>query len=221
MSQPALAILRDSDAASAILSPVRRAVLGALRAPGSATTVGVQLDLPRQKVNYHLRSLEKLGLVAHVEDRRKGNCTERIVRATASHYLIAPSVLGELEAKPAETADRFSSSHLAAVSARTLSELAELRERADQAGKRLATLSLETAVRFASPKEQAAFVEELSNAVTQIVARYHDEADTGRWFRVTVGSHPALPGPQHRAISEAPTGSAAPAPQDPSRSTTK
>jgi DNA-binding transcriptional ArsR family regulator len=188
-----VAILRDSGATVSALSPLRREILRALSQPGSATTVGESLGLPRQKVNYHLRALEDAGLVEHVEDRRKGNCTERIVRATATHYLIAPSVLGPLAASPAKTADRFSSDHLAAVAGRTLSELAELRPRADAAGKRLPTLSLETAVRFASPAGQAEFVERLSNAVAHLVAEYHDaSAGEGRWFRLTVGAHPAL-----------------------------
>lgn len=189
-----LAILDTPDAAAALLSPLRRRILGALAEPGSATTVGQALGLPRQKVNYHLRTLEDAGLVEHVEDRRKGNCTERIVRATATHYLIAPTAHEERPASPAEIADRFSSDHLAAVSARTISELAELRARADAAGKRLATFSLETAVRFASPADQTAFLEELSNTVARLVARYHDEGSAdGRWFRLAVGSHPALP----------------------------
>ena len=189
----ALDILRDDDRAGAVLNPVRRRVLHALRTPGSATTVGAELGLPRQKVNYHLRALEELGLVEHVEDRRRGNCTERIVRATASHYLIDSSVLGELEATPQAIADRFSSEHLAAVAARTVSEVGELRERAAAAQKRLATFSVETAVRFVSPADQSAFVEGLANAVAQLVARYHDaEAVGGRWFRVVVGAHPAL-----------------------------
>jgi DNA-binding transcriptional ArsR family regulator len=189
----ALRILRTADAANSLLSPIRRRILGTLAEPGSATTVGRDLGVARQKVNYHLRALEESGLVTHVEDRRKGNCTERIMRATASHYLIAPSLLGELEATPAETADRFSSDHLAAVSARTISELADLRDRAAAVGKRLPTLSLETGVRFSSPADQAAFAEDLSNAVAQLIAKHHDDsADGGRWFRVTVGAHPAL-----------------------------
>lgn len=188
----ALAILHDADAAAATLSPLRRDILVALARPGSATTVGQALGIARQKVNYHLRALEDAGLVEHVEDRRKGNCTERIVRATATHYLIAPSVLGPLEASPAETADRFSSDHLAAVAGRTISEVAELRTRADAAGKRLPTLSLETAIRFATPRAQAEFADRLSNAVAALVAEYHDESAEGRWFRLTVGAHPAL-----------------------------
>ena len=190
----ALAILDHADAAAAVLNPLRRRILAALAEPGSATTVGHELGLPRQKVNYHLRTLEDAGLVEHVEDRRKGNCTERIVRATATHYLIAPTAHEERSISPADIADRFSSDHLAAVSARTISELAELRTRAAAVGKRLPTFSLETAVRFASPADQAAFLEELSNTVARLVARYHDEgSDDGRWFRLAIGSHPALP----------------------------
>lgn len=188
-----VAILTDETAAAAVLSPVRRRVLHALAEPGSATTVGEELGLPRQKVNYHLRALERSGLVQHVEDRRKGNCTERIVRATASHYLIAPTVLGKLSANPADTADRLSGDHLAAVSARTISELAALRRLASASGKRLPTLSLETGIRFATPRRQAAFMEGLANAVAQLVAEHHDEkAPDGRWFRLAVGAHPAL-----------------------------
>lgn len=189
----ALQILQTEEAASAVLSPVRRKILSALADPGSATTVGTALGVPRQKVNYHLRALEEAGLVEHVEDRRRGNCTERVVRATARHYLIAPSVLEELEASPTASADRLSSDHLAAVSARTISELAELRRRADEAGKRLATLSIETGVRFATPADQQGFADELARCVAGLVAKYHDDsADDGRWFRTAVGMHPAL-----------------------------
>lgn len=188
-----LAILNDPQSAASLLSPIRKSILEALGEPGSATTVGQDLGLARQKVNYHLRALEEAGLVEHVEDRRKGNCTERIVRATASHYLIAPSVLDGLEGTPADAADRFSSDHLAAVSARTISELAELRGAAAAAGKRLPTFSLETGVRFASARDQAAFMEALSNTVARLLSEYHDEsAKDGRWFRLTLGAHPAL-----------------------------
>jgi len=190
-----LAILDHPETAASVMSPIRRRILRTLGEPGSATSVGEALGVPRQKVNYHLRTLESAGLVEHVEDRRKGNCTERIVRATAYHYLIAPSILGELEASPEDAADRFSSDHLAAVSARTISELAELRRRAAAVGKRLPSFSLETGIRFVSPADQAGFVEDLSNAIAGLVAKYHDEsADEGRWFRLAVGAHPALPG---------------------------
>ncbi len=188
----ALAILNDPDQTATVLHPVRRQVLSALTAPGSATTVGEALGLPRQKVNYHLRALESAGLVEHVEDRRKGNCTERVVQATARHYLIAPSVLGGLEPAPDEVADQLSADHLAAMAGRTVSELAELTAGAKAAKKRLPTISLETAVRFASPAAYEAFTAALTEQIATLVSEYHDDsAPDGRWFRVLAGAHPA------------------------------
>jgi len=201
----AIDIISEPDRAATVLNPLRRRVLETLIEPGSATTVAAALGLPRQKANYHLRVLEKHGLVRHVEDRLKGNCTERVVRATARHYLIAPSVLGDLEARPSHTQDRHSSGYLAAVSARTVSEVAELRTRALSAGKKLPTFSLETAVRFRTVGEQAAFAEDLANAVAALVARYHDESsESGRWFRVMAGAHPALTAPTQGTPPTAP-----------------
>lgn len=200
----AVKIIRGAEQASSVLSPIRARILEALAEPGSASTVARRLGLARQKTNYHVRALEGHGLLEHVEDRKRGNCTERVVRATARHYLIAPSVLGTLEARPEHSVDRISSAYLAAISARTVSEVAELRERASEVGKKVPTFSLETAVRFSSPGKQAAFAEELANAVGGLVARYHDrDAEGGRWFRVTLGAHPALTAPANDGPSTA------------------
>ena len=70
--------------------------------PGSAAGLGRKLGLPRQRVNYHLRELEKEGLLEVVEERKKGNCVERIVRATARSYLISSEALGTLGSRPEE-----------------------------------------------------------------------------------------------------------------------
>ena len=51
--------------------------------PDSAAGLAKRLGLPRQRLNYHLRELEAAGLLELVEERRRGNCVERIVRAVA------------------------------------------------------------------------------------------------------------------------------------------
>lgn len=187
----ALAIIKEPEAASAALTPTRRRILDALRRPGSATSVASGIGLTRQKVNYHLRELERLELVEHVEDRKRGNCIERVMQAKAEHFLIDPGLLGTREAVE-RASDRHSSDHLALASARTVSDLATLRDAADRVGKKVPTFSLETAIRFADASDQAAFLEELSDSVTELISRYHDAtADGGRWFRLLVGSHPA------------------------------
>lgn len=192
-STTALDLIQQPARAAALLHPMRLRLLENLRQPESATGLARRLRLPRQKVNYHLRELEKARLVELVEERRKGNCIERVVRATARYYLINPAALGKLAADPAELQDRFSSAYLVAVAARAIGNLAVLRERAARAGKRLATFTLETEIRFASATDRSAFTEELANEMARLAAKYHDEKSPGgRRFQFFLGAYPAV-----------------------------
>ena len=189
-----LSVIRHSGPAALALDPIRQRVLSHLREPDSATGVARRLRLARQKVNYHLRALEEAGLVELVEERRKGNCIERVVRATAQAFVISPEALGALAPSADFTADRMSSAYLVAAAGRTIRDLAELESRARKSGKRLATLTLEADVRFASAADRAAFAEELAHMVARLTAKYHDErAGGGRKFRLLAAVHPVPP----------------------------
>ncbi len=188
---PALSVIHDPRRAATLLDPLRLRLLERLSKPNSASGLARQLRLPRQKVNYHLRELEKAKLVELVEERRKGNCIERVVRATAVSYVIDPAALGKLAADPANVRDHFSSAYLVAVSARAIREVAALRAGAEKAGKKLATMTLETEVRFASAEARNAFAEELANSVADLTTKYHDEKSPGgRRFQFFVGGYP-------------------------------
>jgi hypothetical protein len=192
-SLPTLHVVRDPDKAAALLQPSRLAVLEHLKEPDSSTGVARKLGLPRQQVNYHLRELEKQGFIQFVEERRRGNCIERMVRATARSYLISPEALGKLGGTAEERRDRFSAAYLVAAAGRAIRDLAVLGVRAARAGKRLATLTLETEIRFRSAEERNAFAEELAAAVARLAARYHDEAAPGgRPFRLLAGCYPVI-----------------------------
>lgn len=182
-----LQIVQSPEKAAVLLQPGRLDLLGRLAEPDSAAGLARRLGIPRQKVNYHLRELEREGFLELVEEKRKGNCTERIVRATAREFLIAP------HGGKAVTADRFSASYLGSTAARVIRDLAALCLRARRAGKRIATLTLETEIRFSSAESRAAFAEELTASIARLAAKYHDErAEGGRRFRVIAASYPAL-----------------------------
>jgi hypothetical protein len=69
--------------------------------------------------------------------------------------------------------------------------VADLVRRAAAAGKRLATLAVDTEVRFRSAADRAAFTAELTEAVAKLVSKYHDEsAPGGRAHRLVVVAHP-------------------------------
>ncbi|MEV5542700.1 helix-turn-helix domain-containing protein [Saccharopolyspora shandongensis] len=188
-----VAMIDDPAAAEASLDPVRARLLAELSEPGSATTLAQQVGLTRQKVNYHLRELERHGLVELVEERRKGNFTERVLRATAASYVISPSVLAAVEPDPERSRDRLSARWLLAVAARLVRDVGELIAGAAKARKRLATFAIDGEVRFASAADRAAFAEELSGAVTSLISKYHDEsAADGRAHRIVVAVHPTV-----------------------------
>jgi len=189
----AVQVIQSPAAAEKLLKPDRIRMLELLAQPDSATGLARRLNMTRQTVNYHLRELEKEGLVELVEERLKGNCRERFVRATARSYVISPLALGALGGEPGAVRDKFSAAYLVSAAARAIRDVSILRSRADKAGKKLATLTLETEVRFSDAKARQEFAEELVNTVARLATKYHQEdAKDGRSFRFLVGAYPAI-----------------------------
>ena len=189
----ALQIIQDPQKAGILLQGPRLKLLSELAVGSSAAGLGRKLGVPRQKLNYHLRELEKEGFIELVEERRKGNCMERIVRATAQSYVIGPQAMGLLGETPAEAVDRFSVAFLIATAARIIRELTNLALKARRAGKRVATPDAPDAeIRFRSAESRNEFAEELTAAVAALAAKYHDEhSEGGRRFRLVAAAYPS------------------------------
>ncbi|MFG1682372.1 ArsR/SmtB family transcription factor [Nonomuraea sp. NPDC049269] len=188
-----VAVIEDPAAAEVSLDPVRARLLAELAEPGSATMLAAKVGLARQKVNYHLRALERHGLVELVEERRKGNCTERVMQASAASYVISPTALSAVEPDPSRAPDQLSARWLLAVAARLVRDVGALITAAAKARKRVATFAIDGEVRFASAADRAAFAEELSGMVASLVSKYHDEqADDGRPHRLIIAIHPSV-----------------------------
>lgn len=186
-----VAVIEDPGVAEISLDPVRTRLLAELAEPASATTLATRLGLPRQKVNYHLRTLEQHGLVELVKERRKGNVTERVVQSTAASYVISPAALAAVAPDPVDSPDQLSARWLLAVAARAVTELGTLISRAARARKRLSTFAIDAEVRFASAADRAAFARELADTVTALVGKYHSPPGNGvREHRFVVAVYP-------------------------------
>lgn len=187
-------VIEDPAAAALALDPLRSRLLAELREPASAAALASRVGLPRQKVNYHLRMLESHGLVRVAGKRRWGGLTERRLVAAAPSYVVSPSALGPVAADPERVTDRLAASYLIALAARVVREIGELVRRASEARKHLATLSIDTVIRFRSAQERAEFTRELTEAINNLVAKYHDEsAPRGRSHRLVLMAHPLPP----------------------------
>lgn len=188
-------VIDDPVAATVALDPIRSRLLSQLAQPASAATLATRTGLARQKVNYHLNALEAHGLVQLAQKRKWGGLTERLLVATAASYVVSPSALGPVAVDPNREVDRLSASYLIALGARMVREVGNLVRRAKETGKRLATLSVDTEVRFRSPVDRAEFTRELTEAIATLVSKYHDASTPGgRAHRLVLVAYP-LPRP--------------------------
>ncbi len=184
-------VIDDPTAATVALEPMRSRLLSEMAEPASAAALASRVGLARQKVNYHLHALEKHGLVRLASERKWGGLTERLLVASAASYVVSPSAMGPVAVDRNRELDRLSASYLIALGARVVREVGDLIRRAMEAGKRLATLAVDTEIRFRSPAERAAFTNELTEAITKLVSKYHDaSAPGGRAHRLVVVAHP-------------------------------
>jgi DNA-binding transcriptional ArsR family regulator len=168
------------------LSPIRRRLLELLREPSSATQLAAELELPRQRVNYHLRELEKAGLIELVEERQRRGFTERILRAKAATLVVDPAVMGHAFTG---IQDQYAAEHLVDVAAGTVRDVARMQSAADADGKRLLTFTLEAEVRFAEPADVHRFTDALTEAVRRTIEQF--DTESGRPYRLIAGGHPA------------------------------
>lgn len=182
MSQ-AIQVLFELEQAQTALHPIRLRILQSLAEPSSAAGLSAALDAPRQVLNYHLKELERVGLIQLVEERKKGNCLERLYQATAQSYIVSPQALGEAGADISKVRDQFSRDYVAALGARMVDEVARTDDETP-------TLSIETVLGFAGSQERAEFAKELTDALAAIVQRYSPNRPETTPYRLIFAAYP-------------------------------
>jgi DNA-binding transcriptional ArsR family regulator len=193
-------MVHDPAGAAALLHPLRRRILEALREPESAAGLARRLRLPRQRVNYHVRGLARAGFLERAGQRRKRNMIERRYVAKARGYVFSPELLGKLGADRRQVEDTFSASYLLALTSQVQSELGRASREAAAKGKRLATLSIASELRLESAEQRAGFAKALESAVVDVIGRFASPArladgnpGSGRLYRLALGCYPIPP----------------------------
>ena len=183
-----MTLVAEPDRLRAALSPLRKRLLEQLRTPASAAQLAEELGLPRQRLNYHLRVLERAGLLELVEERQRRGCIERILRAAAGAFVVDPTVLSAADAELTAIQDRYAAAHLVSAAASTVREVARMQAAAEQSGTRLLTFTIEADIRFAHPGDVHRFTDALADALARTAAEF--DSPGGRSYRVVVGGHP-------------------------------
>lgn len=181
-------LLDDPQAVRALNHPVRLRLLEALRTPASAAGVARLIGQPRQKVNYHLKQLERNGLVEPAGERRVGNMLERLFRASAGTYLVSPRLGFSGERRAAALRDQVSLQNLVEVGERLQRDATALLDRAAYDGEQIASAAVEADVCFPNAEARTAFMEKYLAALGPLLREYGSAEGTP--FRVVMTVYP-------------------------------
>ncbi|MBD0383719.1 ArsR/SmtB family transcription factor [Paenibacillus sedimenti] len=180
--------IESPEQATMLLNPLRGEIIAQLMEPASAAEVARQLGESAQRINYHLKALEKAGLVQKVGTRQVRNLVEVLFRSIAKTFVLAES----LSMKP-ETVQRLkdqgSLAHLITTSERIKRDAMLLMEQSD-ANEVIPSASLALHVNLADEQQRQAFVEEYTAMVQQLVSRYTGTPNEDSTYQVLLAVYP-------------------------------
>ena len=186
-------VLQDPEQVAVLAHPTRLAILGALRAPASASGVARQLGLKRQVVNYHVKALLDAGLIRLTEERRNGNFIEQLYVAVAGTFVVSPRFAWSDDRRLDALRAQLPLEHLVVLGERIQHDAVELLDRAAFDGEEIPCASVEASVRFRDEEAREAFLREYLEVLQPLLKKHG--ARKGEGFRVALAVYP-VPEPE-------------------------
>jgi DNA-binding transcriptional ArsR family regulator len=194
-----LETVEDPLRAAVLLRPLRLRILALARQPASATELARRLDLARQRIHYHLRSLEKAGFLRPAGRVRKRNFIEQRFIATARAYVLSPAILGPLAADWRAIGNTASADYVLALAEQVRADLSRTRPGEGDSGEnRPESLSIKSQFRFESARQRAEFSVAARQALVEAIARHTSPAESGKsrrgrgmLYRLVLSCYPA------------------------------
>lgn len=181
-------VLETPEQAMALLNPLRGEIVARLLEPASASEVARQLNEIPQRINYHLKLLEKVGIVRRVGSRQVRNLVEILFQAVAKSFVLADSLSMKPETMR-KLKDQGALSHLITASERIKKDALLLMEQSDE-NEMIASAALQLQIKLADVEQRQAFVEEYVALVQQLVAKYHNDVQTESIYQVVLAVYP-------------------------------
>ncbi|MFB6362759.1 ArsR/SmtB family transcription factor [Paenibacillus elgii] len=179
--------------AMALLNPLRADIAARLASPASAAEVARAIGEAPQRINYHLKALEKAGLVRRVGTRQVRNLVEVLYQAVAKTFILSDQ-LGMKPETVRRLKDQGSLSHLVQTAERIKQDALLLMEHSDE-GQDIPSASLQFQVSLRDAEERQAFVKEYAALVRQLTAKYRkpaNEAEPADPYQVVLAVYPQI-----------------------------
>ncbi len=189
-SIPEFYVIELPDQAVVLLNPLRSEILNRLTEPASAAEVARMINEAPQRVNYHLKTLEKVGLVKRVGTRQVRNLVEVLYQAIARSFVLADS-LGWNADSVQQMKDQGSLAHLITTSERIKKDALLLLEQSD-ANVVIPSATLQMQVKLGNQEERTAFVDEYVALVKQLVEKYQAGKENEAAYQVVLAVYPEV-----------------------------
>jgi len=180
--------VESPEQATLLLHPLRGEIIAQLMEPASAAEIARQIGETAQRINYHLKALEKAGLVHKVGTRQVRNLVEVLYRSIARTFVLAESLSMKPETLQ-KLKDQSSLAHLITTSERIKRDAMLLMEQSDS-DEIIPSASLQFQVKLATEQERQAFVDEYTTMVQQLVNRYASRPDHDFPYQVLLAVYP-------------------------------
>jgi DNA-binding transcriptional ArsR family regulator len=188
--------LTTLDQVHTMADPLRVRILERLvREPMTVKMLGTDLGEPPAKVHYHVRELERIGVIRLVETREKGGVLEKYYRAVARDFTIKKDVI--YNSKP-DVLSAVIDEYLQVVQRGMLAALSHYQEHPGQHD----PLTISTGSIWATVEEFQALVPKLSEVIESYHAPRHIDGET-EWTISVIG-HLTIPERQPEAQPASP-----------------
>ena len=158
-------LIERADQAGALLNPLRLEVMKLTGEPRTCTELAKAVGQTPQKIYYHVKVLERAGVIERVRERRVRAVTEGYYQATARAFWFSPNLVGRIGG-PRRGRDQMSL--LLALAEELQTDVGRLAETGEEAQ----SLGFSAQVRLARPADRTAFLTDIQNSIQSIAKKY-------------------------------------------------
>lgn len=178
----------DLDTAAALLKPARLSVLRGMADPTTCTELAQTLGSTPQKVHYHVKALERAGVVEKIAERKVRGIHEGIYRATATSYWLSPRLVGQVGAR--RTRDQASLGYLISLAEEVQEDVGRLAASNDEA-EHIPSLGLAAHINLGDGAAREEFMHAVTEMFQTLAERFSNTTDApGSTFRLALACYP-------------------------------
>jgi DNA-binding transcriptional ArsR family regulator len=187
-SVPETYIVTEPEQAAALLHPVRSEIISLLKEPRSATELSKVMNDSAQKVNYHLKALEKVGLVTRAGTRNVRNLVEVLYKSVGKTFLLSDS-LGLSQKTIQKLQNQTALAHVLSLTDKIKRDAVSLMEEVES--EEIPSAAMEMELSLLGKEERQAFLQDYADMLSELIKKHHDpKQGTSRTFHVSMAMYP-------------------------------